>query len=157
MLTGALNSAILGPLGFKMADTCPAPSRQRFGGLRRMMRSVRRTGLQPSEAAIKAQTQVGSPSTVESQRDKRQQQQRPPGLDITVVADAATPAAPHWQCRDNSVYSPLEVQGLNRIVSCCKADQTLFSSPVGNQLYHLCQADSCAAIVCHLEGGHLAN
>ena len=149
MLTGALSSAIPGLLVFTMADTCAAPSRQRFGGLRRMMRSVRRTGMQSGETVSKAQTQVRSPSPMESQREKRQQQQRPPGLDITVVADAATPAAPHWQFRDNSVYSPLEVQGLNRTVSCCKTDQDVFSSPVGSHSCHLCQEDSCVAIVRH--------
>lgn len=112
--------------------------------------------MQSSETVNKAQAQVRSPSPLESQREKRQQQQRPPGLDITVVADAATPAAPHWQFRDKSVYSPLEVQGLNRIVSCCKTYQDVFSSPVGSHPYHLCQEDSCIATVRHLEGGHLA-
>jgi hypothetical protein len=101
------------------AMTAP-PARQRFGGLRRMLQAARRKGVKTTDIAAEANASPSPPSPVESQRGLRQQEEKPAPLEIMVIADAATPAAPLWQLRNNSVFSPIEVRSLSLLVSCCR-------------------------------------
>lgn len=93
-------------ISFKMAGATAAPSRRRFGALRRMFRAAQGKGMQSRTAADRSPAedgeQLASPET--SQRSSRQ---KPARLEIEVMAEAATPAAAQWQLRDNSVYSPV--------------------------------------------------